>query len=230
VRRNVIVLRSSVRFAVIVAAAAVAVSACGPLRLGAAAIAGSDRISQATVGTQVTSLNTGYQAARAKVRLGYRPSAMPRLALSWLLRFRIRDRLAAQHGITVSAGERQRALAQVTASVRQGGATLRTAAVVAGLPPDLLPALGRFVAIQVKLDNRLDGGTAPTSQAASAALSRQVAHLECLAAKSLDIQVNPQYGALDYSQLAVVPAATSLSAPPSGPVRPAASARLRPPC
>ena len=45
------------------------------------------------------------------------------------------------------------------------------------------------------------------------ALSRQLSLLQCRAARSLQIQINPQFGQLNYTQLAVVPGANALSAP-----------------
>ena len=88
-----------------------------------------------------------------------------------------------------------------------------------GLPPDLLPELGRYEAIQTALVRKLDGGTLPASQSGLNALSQKFGAVQCHAAKSLAIRVNPQFGRLDYSQLAVIPAALKLSAPQGG-VRP----------
>jgi hypothetical protein len=226
----VIVLARPARWAALLAAGALAISGCGQVRLGAAAIVGDGRISQTTLAAEVANLDAGYRTARAHNQVAYAASAIPRLALSWLLRFRIRDQLAAEQGITVTAGQSQRALGQVIASVRQNGGTLASAAIGAGLPPDLEPALGRYVAIQVALDNKLDGGVPPTSATATSALARQFARLQCVAAKGLHITVSPQFGALDYSQLVVVPGGGALAAAPSGPARPPSSQRLTPPC
>ena len=50
------------------------------------------------------------------------------------------------------------------------------------------------------------------------------------AAKSLAIRVNPQVGRLDYNQLAIIPAALKLSAPPGGVPTPSPKPQLTPPC
>jgi hypothetical protein len=204
---------TALRWATAVAGVAITVSACGPLQLGAAAIYGNHRITTEKLAAEVASLNSAYQADKAKVHITYGPAAMPREILTWMLRFAARDQLAASHGIVVTPGESQRALAEVAASVQQGGSgTLATAAVAAGLPPDLLSGLGRYVATQSVLDNQLDHGVPPKTSAENQALEAVFVHLQCLAAKSLDIKVNPQYGAFDYSQDLVVPATSALAA------------------
>jgi hypothetical protein len=60
-------------------------------------------------------------------------------------------------------------------------------------------------------------------------LSQALNRRQCLAAKSLHITINPQYGHLDYNRLAVIPAPSTLSAPESGPSR-QPSTRLTPAC
>ena len=52
----------------------------------------------------------------------------------------------------------------------------------------------------------------PTSAAQQQALVVRSTTLQCLAAKSLNIKVNPQYGAFDYRQFIVVPAPSTLAA------------------
>jgi hypothetical protein len=59
---------------------------------------------------------------------------------------------------------------------------------------------------------RLNGGHPPT--AASPLLQSQVSHVQCLAAKNLGVQVNPQFGVFDYRTYTVVPAAPKLAADP----------------
>ena len=99
-----------------------------------------------------------------------------------------------------------------------------------GLPPDLLPELGRYQAIQSALVSKLDGGKLPTSQSGLQRPQPAVRHVQCRAAKSLAIKVNPQFGRLDYNQLSIIPAATKLSAPPGGTPTPSPKPQLTPPC
>ena len=157
-----------------------------------------------------------------------------RQVLAWLVRFQVRDRLAQREGITVTPAQMQQALAAITAQIRSSGssATLAQVAVANGLPPDLLPELGRYQAIETTLLNRLDGGKLPTATAAQQALEAQFNGSQCRAAKSLDIQINPQFGLLDYSTFAIVPAQATLSRGQGSPApSPSASApQLTPPC
>jgi SurA N-terminal domain len=233
------VLRTSMRLGAAVLAAGLAVSACGTVQMGAAAVLGSQRISTATLAAQVSNLNDGYHTYKSKIQLQYPVSQMPQQALSWLVRFQVRDQLAARENINVTNGDVQRALAQINAQIRQGGstATLPELAVANGLPPDLINDLARYQAIENAVLARLDGGKLPTAQAAQTALQAQFNAAQCLASKSLNIKINPQFGMLDYSQLSVVSAPSSLSATPASatPVAtPSASAsakpQLTPPC
>ena len=206
-------LRTSMKLAAGVLAAGVAVSACGPVQMGAAAIVGNQRISAATLSAQAANLSAAYQQDKSKAQISYPASQIPRQALSWLLRFRVREAMASREGIIVTPGGAQRALAALTAQIRQGGlASLSAAAAASGLPPDLIGELGRYQAIGNALVSRFDGGTAPTSATAQQALNTRLGKLQCLAAKELNIRVNPQFGVLDYSQLTVIPATSALSA------------------
>ena len=180
--------------------------------MGAAAIVGSDRISSSTLSAQVSDLNTSYQAHK-KVQLQFPVSQMPQQVLGWLVRFRVRDRLAERQHVTVTPSDVEKALNAITAQIRQGGntATLSEVAVANGLPPDMLSDLGRYQAIETNLLNRLDGGKLPAQTSGQQALQTKFSTSECRAAKSLDIKINPQFGLLDYSDYAVVPAPTTLS-------------------
>jgi len=229
------VLRTSMRMAAAALAAGAVLTACGQLRMGAAAVMTSQRISSATLAAQVANLDQGYLRYKGKISLQYPVSQMPQEALSWLVRFRVRDQLAAARGIRVSPAQTQAALAQITAQARSSagaGVTLAELAVANGLPPDLLTALGQYQAIQTAVVSRLDGGTLPTSSTAQRALSAQFSQAECLAAKDLDITINPQFGRLDYAELSVVaaPSALSATAGPAPAATPSASPQLTPAC
>jgi hypothetical protein len=227
--------RIPIKLAAAALVAGVAVAACSPVKLGAAAIVGSQRITTTSLAEEVSNLSNGYQASKNQIQLQYPVSEMPQQVLAWLVRFQVRDRLAQREGIkVVTPAQVQQALAAITAQIRQSGtsATLAQIAVANGLPPDQLPALGRYQAIQTLLLNRLDGGKLPTTTAAQQALLARFNGSQCLAAKSLDIQISPQFGLLDYSTFAIVPAQTTLSRGQGSPApSPSASApRLTPPC
>jgi len=225
--------RSWMKLAAGVLAGGVAVAACGTVHMGAAAIVGNQRISSSNLSAEVANLNAGYQRYHHQIQLQYPVSQMPQQVLAWIIRFQVRDRLAAREGIAVTATQAQQALAAITASIRQSGnnATLPEVAVANGLPPDMVTNLGQYQAIETKLLDRLDGGKLPASTSAQQALENTFNKSQCQAAKSLDIQVNPQFGELNYSDFSVVLTSTTLSKPQTSAPTPAASKPvLSPPC
>ncbi|HEX5188735.1 MAG TPA: hypothetical protein VFW16_04295 [Streptosporangiaceae bacterium] len=193
------------------AAAVLAVAGCGQTQLGAAALYDNHRISSSTLADEVANLNAGFQADKGHLSIQYTQADMPRQVLTWMLRFATTERVAKRTGISVTPAQAQRQLNDEKARAGQAGDTLEQAAVVNGLPPDLLPELGRWIAIQIKLQDRFDHGVPPTTSAEQAALGAKINHVQCLAAKSMDIKVNPQYGAFDYRQFIVVPATSTLT-------------------
>ncbi len=207
-------LRTPITLTAAALAAALALSACGSVRLGAAAVTHTSRVPTATVTAEVGNLDAAYKADKAKVQLQFPASQMPQQVLSWLLRFQVRDKMAERYHLTITRGEVQQALASAAAQARQSKVTLTELAVANGVPPDQLPELGRYVAIQNQLLNRLDGGNLPTASGALQALGNQFNKSQCRAAKSMGIQVNPQFGQLDYGQVSVVAAPNKLAAAP----------------
>jgi len=225
--------RTSMKLAAVVLASGVAVAACGTVKLGAAAITSSQRISATTLSDQVANLNAAYQAHKNQITLQYPASQMPQQVLSWLVRFQVRDTMATQQGITVTPSDVQQALGAIVVQLRQSGGnvTLPEAAVANGLPPDMINALGRYQAIETGLLDRLDGGKLPTGATAQQALETAFDTAQCHAAKSLNIQINPQFGELDYSDFSVTLAPSTLSKPqPAASLSPAAEPVLAPPC
>lgn len=228
--------RTSMQLAVALLAGGLAVAGCGnSLQLGAAATTSQGRITSATLTNQVANLNTAYAADKHK---GITPqrgvTQVPQQVLTWLLTFRIVDKLAQQHGISVTPANVQTQLKALASTASQNKVDTDTyISAAGGVPPDLKPEIGRYFAILQKFENRLDGGKAPTAQAGQTALQSRVAHAQCLAAKHLGIHVNPQYGVFDYANFSVVVTDSKLSGAGTSP-SPSASAsakpRLTPPC
>jgi len=208
------VLRTPITLTAAALAAALALSACGTVRLGAAAVTNSSRIPTATLTAEVGNLDAAYKADKAKVQLQFPASQMPQEVLSWLLRFRVREKMAERNHLTITRSQVQQALASAAAQAKQSRVTLTELAVANGVPPDQLAQLGRYVAIQNQLLNRLDGGKLPTASGALQTLGNQFNKSQCRAAKSMGIHVNPQFGQLDYSQVSVVAAPKKLAAGP----------------
>jgi len=212
------------------AASACALAGCGPVRMGAAAITGGERLTTTTLTDQVTNLEQAYQVGKASIQLQFPLSEAPREVLSWLLKFRIRDELAARNHVVVTPGESQRALTALARSTGRSGRAFVQLAVANGVAPDMLPELGRYEAIQNDLVIRLNGGTLPRTQAQFQVIGNEFNRRECVAAKSLNIQVNPQFGQLDYGTYTVIPAKSQLSAPSLPSPSPTAKPQLTPPC
>jgi hypothetical protein len=229
------VRRTSMQLAAALIAGGLAVAGCGnSLQLGAAATTSQGRITSASLTNQVANLTTAYAADKHKGVTPQRGTTqVPQQVLSWLLLFRIVDKLAQQHGITVTPANVQTQLQGLASTAAQNKIDTDTyISAGGGVPPDLKPQIGRYFAILQKFENRLDGGKAPTAQAAQTALQVRVGHAQCLAAKDLGIHVNPQYGVFDYAnfQVVVTPSKLSGAGSPSPSASASAQPRLTPPC
>ena len=222
--------RTSVFVIAAATAATCALSACGPVKLGSAAITGGQRLTVTTLSDQVTALEHAYQASNGKIQLQFPKSEAPQAVLGWLLRFRIRDELAARNHVVVTAGESYQALINLQKQTGRTGPAFDELLVANGIAPDMKPELGRWLAVQSDMFIRLNGGTLPRTQPRVQVLSAQFNHRECVAAKSLSIQVNPQYGQLDYATYSVIPAPSTLSAPTTPSPAPSPKPQLAPAC
>ncbi len=212
------------------AAACVAVSACGSVQMGAAAITGGSAISSASLTNETASLNAAYRTDRAKSISPQEPVGQAtQQALTWLIRFRIYDKLAEQQGINVTPAHVQKEFSALYAGARDNKLTVPEYVSAAfALPPSLVPQFGRYIAILSTLEYRITGGKSATSQAEQTKLNNDIGHYQCVASKSLGVRVNPQFGRFDYSTYTVVAAPPTLSANQS-PSK-AAAVRLTPPC
>jgi hypothetical protein len=226
--------RTYLKLAAVVLVSGIAAAACGTVKMGAAAIVGSQRTSAATLNGEVANLSAGYQQYKSKIQIPYPTSQLPQQVLAWIVRFQVRDQLAARYGITVTPAQAQQSLNAISAEIRQSGSgiTLDEAAVSSGLPPDMLSDLGQYQAVENALLNRFDGGKLPASQSAQQALVNRFNLSECRAAKSAGVQVNPQYGVVDYSDFSVVstPPTLSKAQPSPSPSSSASKPVLTPPC
>jgi hypothetical protein len=211
------VLRRLVKASAIVIGVGLVVTGCAvtPVKMGAAAIVGNQRISIATLGTEVTNLS---QAAKQYPGIVSLTAAQETQAtLTWLIRYQIYEDLARQQGITISPAQAQAALhsavGNAESAYEQQGLTRVTQDLVLalnGIPPDTSTELGRYVAIATVAGNKLNKA-------------------ECQAAKALNIAVNPQFGQLDYSKLQVVPAAPAVTRT-QGPVKAPSPVATAPAC
>jgi hypothetical protein len=207
-------------------------AACSPAKMGAAAIVGDQRITVASLGTQVSDLQTAAAPYRSQVQLT--TAEMPHAVLSWLIRFDIQDQLAASAGVSVTQAQVEAGIADIksqaaSAASQQSLSSSQAALVNAGISPQMLPALGRYQAQELAYAEKVNGGKLPTTTAQGNTVTAALTKAQCSAAKSLNIQVNPQFGRLDYSQYAVVASPDTLSRP-AGTPSPASTSGLKPAC
>ena len=211
--------------------ACVLIAACSPVKAGAAAVVGNQRITVSSLDTQVSNLQA---AGKSVSGFNLSTAQQPQAVLTWLVRFAIMDQVAASNGISVTQAQIQTGLADVqseaASSASQDGFSSAQALFLGnGITPQMQPALGRWVAQSDAYQLKVNDGKAPTTTAQSNAVTAKYNKAECQAAKSLNIQVSPQYGRIDYSTYTIVADANLLSAPPGKPSK-ASTAGLTPAC
>ncbi len=224
-----------IRLAVLGAAglgACAVLAACSPVKMGAAAVVGDQRITVSALDTQVSNLQAAAKPYGSEIQL---PAAdMPNAVLSWLIRFQIQDEATASAGITLTPAQVAAGVASIhaqaaSAASQEGVSSPQVVLVNAGISPQMLPLLGRYQAQELAYAEKVNGGKLPATQAESNTVTAALTKAQCTAAKSLDIQVNPQFGRLDYSQYTVVATPNTLSQP-AGKPSPASTTGLAPAC
>jgi hypothetical protein len=230
------VLRRLIKASAIVIGVGLAVAACSsPVKMGAAAIVGNERITIATLDTEVTNLSQA--AARYPGAVNLTASQRTQATLTWLIRYQIFEEMARQAGITVSTAQAEEALQQavkmaVSAAEQQGltNVTQNLILAASGIPPNTSDELGRYEAIATQYVTIANGGTPPAAgSAAQTAAGNKLNQAECQAAKALNISVNPQFGQLDYNGYQVVAAPVTVTRT-QGPVTSASPVATAPAC
>jgi hypothetical protein len=207
-------------------------AACAPAKAGSAAIVGNQRITVSTLDSQVSNLQAAAKPYGNEIQLT--SAQMPNAVLSWLIRFQVMDQATASAGVSVTQAQVQQGVADInsqaaSAASQEGLSSGQAALVNAGIAPQMLPDLGRYQAQEIAYAEKVNGGRLPATQAENNTVSGALTKAQCTAAKSLNIQVSPQFGRLDYSQLAVVAAPDTLSRP-AGTPSPASTSGLTPAC
>ena len=220
----------------VVLGAGLVVTACSssPVKFGSAAIVGDQRITLATLDSEVTNLSQAVEQYKSTVQLSQQQQTQQ--TLTWLIRFKVNEELARQAGITVTNAQADTALATIyaaakTSAEQQGipNPSLDLILAANGIPPNLAHEVGRYQAIDDQFAKQANGGQEPTSTSAQTATSAKLAKARCQAAKALKIQVNPQFGQLNYDQLAIVAAPGTVFRTP-GPAPAASPSGLTPAC
>jgi len=229
------VLRRLIAASAAVLGVGLVVTGCSPVKVGAAAIVGHQRITIATLDTEVTDLS---QAAKLYPSVGPLTATQETQgALSWLVRFQVTEQLARAEGMTISAAQAQTGLAQFYAAGKSqaesdglSNPTLNLILAAYLIPPNLSGELGRWEAINIQFEEQVNGGKIPTTTAAQTATMAKLQQAQCVAAKTLQIQINPQFGRLNYSeedQVVSVPGTVSRA---QGPAKAASTSGLTPAC
>jgi hypothetical protein len=205
-------------------------AACSPVKVGAAATVGSQRITSSSLDTQVSNLQAAVKPYGSGLPIT--TAEMPRDVLGWMIRFSVMDQVAASKGITVTQAQAAQGLASLSAVATSNGFKNTTELLIAnGVPPTLFQQVGQWEAQQDAFARIGNGGKEPTSTAQQNAFSTAIDKAQCTAAKSLNIQVSPQFGRFNYDQssFTVVAGADTLSLP-AGTPSPASTQGLTPAC
>jgi hypothetical protein len=215
----------SVRVAVAVLAAGAALTACGPVKAGTAAIVDKDRITVAKLDSAVTQWAEElpkYPAARDIVQrsqdqqgqgqqIPFDPSSPQRSALHQLLDMRAWDEVADEHGMAATPGQVE---SFVTA---HGGWSAVDANVLAqGLPTKYSRDYARTVLIQQSLVEGYGGAGQSIDQQKQQQIIGQIVGDYTRATRRLGIEVNPRYGSFDDQKMTLGQVCPHLSVPDSG--------------
>ncbi|MEU5219115.1 SurA N-terminal domain-containing protein [Streptomyces sp. NPDC020807] len=176
-------------------AAAPLLTACGSdAHPGAAAVVGGERIEVSTLQAQVRDAREAQQASPQAAQLLQTSGDLSRRKLNGLIVDRVVAAVAEQNGISATRAELQQTR---EAFVRQSGGEDRLAAVLLqeqGIAPDQIDAVVRRSVLMNKIAEKL--GITDTAEG-----QKKLTDVFTAASKSLDIDVNPRFGAWDDSQV-----------------------------
>jgi hypothetical protein len=192
-------------------------AACSPVQVGAAAIVGNQRITISTVDTQVSNLQAGvnqYNSTLQEINaeleqqeeeLPVYATPLSRLVLNWQISFAILDQMAAADNISVTQAQGETALSD---AAKANSVSTNVYLTAIGIPLQLSQQAGRYLAQETALEAKY--GSSNTTALTKA---------QCTAAKTLNIQVSPQYGRFDYasSTMGLVAGNDTLSRPAGTP-------------
>jgi hypothetical protein len=219
------VFRKTLKAAMCVVAAGTALAACGPVKPGAAAIVGHDRITVATVDSAVDrwgkelpkypeaqQIVAQAQGQPAGQQVPFDPSSPQRSALYQLIEIRAWDELAREQHVPVAPGQVDAFIAS------KGGRSGLDAYVLAqGLPTSYDQSFARSLLIQQTMLQRygVNPGQPVDPQRQQQVLQRLLTDYAG-AKRHLGITVNPRFGSFDDKTMGLGPVCPRLSTPDSG--------------
>jgi hypothetical protein len=193
-------------------------AACSPVQMGSAAIVGNQRITVSSLDSQVSNLQAAAKPYGGAIQLT--SAQMPSAVLTWLIKFAIMNQTAAANGISVTKAQAAAALSSLNSQAPQAGFSNGKELLIAnGVPPQLFPQAGTWLAQATAYETKANGGKQPSSQAEANTVGNALNKAQCTAAKTLNIQVSPQFGRFDYAPttFGVVPGPDTLSRPAGTP-------------
>ncbi|MET9378406.1 SurA N-terminal domain-containing protein [Streptomyces sp. NPDC003035] len=172
-------------------AAAPLLTACGgEAHPGAAAVVGGERIEVSSLQAQVRDVRTAQQASPQAAQLIQGTGDLSREKLNVMIFDKVVDKVAADHGITATRGEIQKARAEFT---EQSGGETQLAAMLLqqqGVAPDQIDVVVRRTVLMNKIAAKLGVANTPEGQ-------QKLTEVFAEASRALDIDVNPRFGAWD---------------------------------
>jgi hypothetical protein len=215
-------LRTSFKVVVAVAAIVVggALTACGPVRMGAAATIGDQRIATSHLDSVVADWQAEFtrnpdagllqqQLQQQGQQVPADPGSPVRSALYQLIEFQVWDEVARQKGISVTPGQIDEAVA-ANGGLRVINANLLAADLPTRYGRDFVRSALIMRAAAQQAGATLDPQAQVDPQQQQAAL-RQVQQTYLGAAKALNIEINPRYGSYDPMQAGLAPVVHTLS-------------------
>jgi hypothetical protein len=198
------VFRTTLKVAAGAAMAVAALTACGPVRTGSAALIGDDRITTAKLDDTVHQWNKEFArdaTARADQEQGVVLDAesAPRSALYELITLRVWDQVGRRQNIEVAQGNVDSAISGV------GRPRVTSRVVAVGLPGRYTDAWMRAQLIEqtllARLGHPLREPQTQDEQLRAIQAEQQTSRLFSETAKAMDIKVNPRYGTYDPAKL-----------------------------
>lgn len=191
-------------------------AACSPVQMGSAAIVGNQRITVASLDSDVSNLQASVQqynsdlqelnaeAEQEEEELPVYAAPLSRVVLNWQITFAIMERAAANHGISVTQAQ---GVAALSDQAKADDVSTNVFLTAVGIPLQMSEQAGDYLAQGAALDSKFGSDSAGFTKA------------QCTAAQSLNIQVSPQFGRFDYasSALGLVAGNDTLSRPAGTP-------------
>lgn len=188
---------------------AVVMSGCStPVKAGAAAVVGDERVSTSSVEETATSVRVQAEDEELGELDG---ATLNRITVERAIRSLLTAELAEREGVTVSEGEIDDYIAEIEAAGQSE--QLNIDALNNGVPSNELRNEIRDFLLRQKVGEELVDGSGPeVEQERGAAVSDAFMAL----AEEIRVSVSPRYGTWDAETVSILPGENDLSRPPSG--------------